>query len=276
MNHLEQRIVRLLHELRNEHHAIGVKAEFEAEGTRFDEARRLQDLAGAAGLELSLKIGGCEAVRDLYEARTLGVRGIIAPMIESAFALTKFIAAVNCMFSVAELQRIDLGINIETITGVKVFAEIRDLKEFAALNAVTVGRKDLAGSLGLASDTVDGEQIFALTERVLIAVCDRPVTKTVGGGLTADSLEFLRRLGASVNRFETRKVMFDCEGALSNEPSTAILKALQFELLWLEYRMDKYGPICVHDDARRAALQERVLRTERGGASVAHGGILET
>lgn len=42
MNNLEKRMVHTLENLRQEHNVIGVKAEFEAEGTRMEEALRLK------------------------------------------------------------------------------------------------------------------------------------------------------------------------------------------------------------------------------------------
>ena len=61
MNELERKMVEQLQDLRENHHVIGVKAEFEAEGTRLEEAMRLKEVITAAGLGLTMKVGGCEA-----------------------------------------------------------------------------------------------------------------------------------------------------------------------------------------------------------------------
>jgi len=50
MNQLEKKMVELLIELREEHSVVGVKAEFEAEGTRIEEAMRLKEISTRAGL----------------------------------------------------------------------------------------------------------------------------------------------------------------------------------------------------------------------------------
>ena len=98
MNTLEKKMVESLQDLKENHHVMGIKAEFEAEGTRLEEALRLKEVVTRAGLDLTIKIGGCEALKDMYDARTIGVNAIVAPMIETAYAMKKYIQATKLAF----------------------------------------------------------------------------------------------------------------------------------------------------------------------------------
>ena len=126
MNKTEKEMLEILHKLK-ESGAIAVKAEFEAEGTRTEELLRLLELSRRAGIGIGLKIGGCEAVRDLIEAKQFGVDYVIAPMVETSYAIEKYIVAKNKVFSEDEREDMSFLVNIETYTGLSNSSEMIDV-----------------------------------------------------------------------------------------------------------------------------------------------------
>jgi 4-hydroxy-2-oxoheptanedioate aldolase len=147
MNSLEKKMVALLTELKERHNVIGVKAEFEAEGTRQEEAMRLKEVSLKAGLGMTLKIGGCEAIRDMFEASDLGVEHLVAPMVETPYALKKYLGALKIAFTEEQRDDIHFLINLETITACNNFSEMLKLPEIGKLNGIVLGRVDLTGSM---------------------------------------------------------------------------------------------------------------------------------
>lgn len=258
MNAVEREMVEVLLDLKDNYYVEGIKAEFEAEGTRLEEAMRLKDVLSAAGLGLTLKLGGCEAVRDMYEARVLGVSRIVAPMIESPFALKKFLNAASLAFSEDEREHVKFAVNIETQTAVNVIDEIFALPEIKELDGVVIGRTDLCLSKGMSKDEINSDIIFGITRGILAKAKELGLETAVGGGVSAHSLPFFRNLPEGyLDRYETRKVIYTCPHAFGDQAEQAILKGLYFELLWLKNKRDFYGMIHNEDVARIRVLESR-------------------
>lgn len=268
MNILEKKMVAILQDLKENHHVVGVKAEFEAEGTRLEEAMRLKEVVSKAGLDLTIKIGGCEAIKDMYEARVIGVNKIVAPMVETAYALKKYLMATKLVFSVEEREEVDFFVNIETITGFNNLDEMLSIPEAKDLNGIVLGRVDMTGSMGLGREEVNSDKIFNIAKAIGEKIKDRDMALLIGGAVSAESLPFFRKLPAGfLTRYETRKVIFQCPGALEESADKAILKAVGFELMWLKNKRDFYGTIHKEDEQRLAMLEARYkkLIAQAGG-----------
>jgi 4-hydroxy-2-oxoheptanedioate aldolase len=269
MNSLEKKMVDALKDLKENHSVAGVKAEFEAEGTRLEEAMRLKEVISAAGLGLTIKIGGCEAIKDLYESRVIGVNRIVAPMIETPYALKKFLQATKIVYPEDERVDVSFLVNIETIDGYKSFEGMTRIEEFKYLNGIVLGRVDMTGSMGLSREDINSEAIFDIANDLLPRAKKHGLECVIGGGVSAHSLPFFRKLPAGVlDRFETRKVIFQCPAAMDDKiGKNGILKAVGFELMWLKNKRDFYGMIFEEDAHRIKMLQSRYdkLILEAGG-----------
>lgn len=258
MNNLETRMVEQLIELKENYNVIGVKAEFEAEGTRLEEALRLKEVVSRAGLDLTIKIGGCEAVKDMYEARVIGVSRIVAPMIETSYALKKFLAMTKLVFPKDEYEQVSFLVNIETIFGYNNFDSMLEIPEINLLDGIVVGRVDMTGSMNISRDDVNSEPVFDIAKNLVTKAKNKGLECVIGGGVSAHSLPFFKKLPEnSLDRFETRKIIFKCPEALGENADKGILKAVGFELMWLKNKRDFYGMIHKEDNQRIEMLETR-------------------
>jgi len=257
MNFTELKMVEVLKELNNSYSVVGVKAEFEAEGTRTEELMRLKEICMTAKIPLTLKIGGCEAVRDMYDARSIGINHLVAPMVETKFALQKYLNAIDIVFTKDEQKDIEFLVNIETIQAVNNFDDMLTCDEIGKLDGIVIGRSDLVGSMGLTKKAVDSPKILELTKNILNKAKMKNMTCVIGGTISVRSIPFLRELSDSLDRYETRKVCFACSDALRSDPAAGINMALDFEFLWLQNKQDYYKSISEEDQIRLSTLKER-------------------
>ena len=258
MNSTEKKLCEIVHRIKARGHLVSVKAEFEAEGTRNDELLRLLDIIHTHGIPLTLKIGGCEAVKDLYEARQFGARYIVAPMIESQYALEKYTHTIAKVYPKDEQEEVSFLFNVETIQAYNHFDSLlaTALKE-SSLSGIVFGRTDYSGSLGIKSD-VQNTQVTNAGVEMAKKIAKTHLEFVVGGAISIASLPELQEFAkAKLSRFETRKVVFNAGSIADASLSESLLDAVHFEILWLINKSEYYGALHREDKARIDQLETR-------------------
>ncbi len=241
----------------------GLKAEFEAEGARFDDLVAYSNIAQATGIPLVIKIGGCEAVSDLNLAKLLGCGKIVAPMVESAFALRKFAGAAASVYGDRREYRPLMLFNIETERSATEHEELLNAAVDLGIDGVVVGRGDLAESMGLARGDVEAPEVGDHLRRILTAARVRGLICGFGGGVSTRTVALVLTLRDEgiLDYFETRKVLLSPGPAVGEEDlRREVLIALKFELGWLEHKREFYASIVGEDDARIQRLGSEIER----------------
>jgi len=254
MNQLEYEMIEVLKKLKD-YGCVGLKAEYEAEGSRQVELMRLKDIADAVNLPLIIKIGGVEAITDIYEALSIGAKGIVAPMAETPYAVSKFLNAIEKYIPDDNRKDIEFAINIETITAYYKLDSILSLKNILLLQRITVGRVDFTGSLGLGRDNIERPTMNKHCVDIFKKAREVGLNTTLGGAISTQTLPFINSLLSNrmIDRYETRKVIFT-----DTATEDKLLKAVEFELLWLKSKRRYYHRIKEEDEKRIQMLEGRL------------------
>jgi len=231
----------------------GIKISYEDEGALLNEMITMRYLTASVGLGLSIKIGGCEAKRDIVDCIDIGCDTIVAPMIESSFALKKFFNSLNQYGYNREK-----GFNLETINAYNCLQELEH--EFKYLNFVTVGRVDFVGSLNKDRNFVNTDEMLEIVSNVFKKAREHNTKCYLGGAISIDSKDFIKKLldNNLLDKFETRYIIFDCHKIDFSKLDELLFLANVFEVEWLKYVNQKYSLLANKDAQRIKMIEERI------------------
>ena len=211
-----------------------IKQSFEDEGASFHDVLVMRKITSAAKVELNVKIGGCEAKNDIIFCRKIGVDSIVAPMVESSYAIKKFIQCFD------KRNRHSLFVNLETDLALKRLSKIIKSPSFKMLKGIVIGRSDVAGSLGMTKADVNSKKIYSKVYNSFkkIKYQNKKLVFKMGGSITPSSKNFIKKLYSKklLHRIETRNVEILLSKKSIENLKQIILKAFEFEIDWLIYK----------------------------------------
>lgn len=250
MNSLQELLVKL-----KELGCSGIKISFEDEGAQYNEIISMRYLTAKVGLELSVKIGGCEAKREILDCINVCCDTVVSPMIESRFALDKFAKSL-------EIQgyKNKKSFNLETITGYDNMHEIA--KSINKMNSITVGRVDFVGSINKERDYVDSPEIYECVRNILVKSRKSypPILCNMGGAISIRSKDFIKNLirEGLLDYFETRYIIFKTQFVDMDKFEEMLYYANKFEIEWMKYIRERYSGYANKDTERINMIEKRV------------------
>jgi len=204
--------------------AVGVKTSFEDEGAHPVNVYKLRTMTNKVDLELNLKIGGAEARTDFNIGIDIGIDGVVAPMIESEFALSKFTS-----FS----KNIDItrGINIESKQAIDNVDSMLVSEHIDPIDYVCIGRVDLASSYNKSRDFIESAEFRNIVTDTLIKIKDKNKKTCMGGSVDLSSYDFIRYLYKNnlIDKVETRYIIFKVDDNFLNNFDECIIQAHKFD-----------------------------------------------
>lgn len=257
MNNYEKEMLKIIIELKNKYNLIAIKAELEDEGSNLYDIIRLNNILRKANVSLYIKISGCGSINDLKLCKLLDVSGIIAPMIETPYAMRKYIDSINQIYSIDEQKDVDFICNIETINGFQNIKSIISANSDRKITYFTIGRKDMLKSLALSNDQINCRDIFNMCEYIVEEVKKQGYLVGLGGGVTAasdDTISFISNLN-KLDRLESRKVIFNSLHSDIKYIENAVILATKLELLYLQNNELYYKSLSTQEQARYSSLQ---------------------
>ena len=232
-----------------------IKISLEDEGLTFPQATKIACLTHQHKANLNMKVGGAEAISDIRFAENIGCKGCVAPMIESSYALHKFISSVyKNKFNFKRLF-----INIESKQAYKNINEILNSSDAKHLYGIVLGRTDFIQSFGHTKDQVDSDKCLKMVLEIFKLAKSKGLKTLMGGNVNINSFDFIKKLYRQnlLDYIETRNVKVKLSNDFLNNFSENLSNMLKFEAEWLTYKYDNLIHLSKDDKKRLDNLKLR-------------------
>lgn len=237
-------LTRMLKELTSDYGLLALKAGTEWEDMDYPEIEYLYTL-GQKEIPIIVKIAGPEARTDLRHLRAMGVNGILGPMIESEYALEKFVMTTQQVYEGSGINP-RLAINVETIQGYQMLNEIMENPYFKYVDLIVIGRLDL--SLSMHVSDCDHPEVAAVVQDLARRMRCAGKHVSIGGFVNPSSADSLKKIEA--DRLSTIHTMFDLNQV--KDVTVSIWKAIEFEIAY-------YKSLIQMNPARKDFYQSRIM-----------------
>ena len=239
---------------------VGIKQSFEDEGVILEDVLKIKRLCDKLDLKLNVKIGGCEAVTDINNCLSLETSGIVAPMVESEFALEKFVESIISNTNDQDRSLIDFFINIESKSAIQNLDKILSSPSSKLLKGIVVGRSDLTKSFGYGKQDVNSKEICEIVKNTFKEAKSFNFTTIMGGNIGHSSTSFIEELVVDnlLDKIETRNVIVDLSKSGTKDLDDLLKNALLFESQWMQYKAQFYNDIGESYIKRSKVILDRI------------------
>lgn len=232
-----------------------IKISLEDEGLTFEQACAIACKLHRTGTAINMKIGGAEAISDMRFADMIGCDGCVAPMIESPYALKKFISSIfRHKFDFKRLYMI-----FESQTSYDKRKEIFESSDMKHLNGIVLGRSDFIQSYGKSKEHVDSDFCFEKAKNIFTLAKAKNLTTIMGGNISINSQKFVTDLYKEnlLDYVETRNVKIKLNDYVIDNLAECIKSAILFEIEFLKSKYEKLTFLANTDQKRISNLELR-------------------
>ncbi|MCB1190094.1 MAG: aldolase [Leptospiraceae bacterium] len=175
---------------------------------------------------LIIKIGGPEARTDIRFCSSIVSDGIVAPMVESEYALRNYVSSLKSLIPPNQFEKTNKAINIETITAYRNILDIVDSHSFEIINSVIAARSDLSASMNMHPDD---PEVMRIIGQIVKLAKEKNKATSVGGTITSSNFYHIMEKVAP-NYINSRHIVISLEQVAKNQRTDVPEIILEFEI----------------------------------------------